>query len=68
MSWDSDQARLKCTIELSSDYYWETDERDRFSLFQHRLGHRPENAPDRFLGKTPWELGDRKSTRLNSSH
>ena len=56
-SWDSDQARLRCAIELSSDYYWETDEHDRFNVLHHRLGHRPENAPERFLGKTPWELG-----------
>ena len=57
MAWDSDQARLQCVIEVSSDYYWETDQHDRFSLFQHGLANRPENAPDRFLGKTPWELG-----------
>jgi diguanylate cyclase (GGDEF)-like protein/PAS domain S-box-containing protein len=56
-SWDSDQARLQCAIELSSDYYWETDEHERFSVLHHRLGDRPENAPGRFLGKTPWELG-----------
>jgi diguanylate cyclase (GGDEF)-like protein/PAS domain S-box-containing protein len=56
-SWDSDRARLLCAIELSSDYYWETDEHDRFSVLHHRLGDRPENAAERFLGKTPWELG-----------
>jgi diguanylate cyclase (GGDEF)-like protein/PAS domain S-box-containing protein len=56
-TWDSDQARLKCAIELSSDYYWETDQHDRFSVLQHRFADRPENAPGRFLGKTPWELG-----------
>jgi diguanylate cyclase (GGDEF)-like protein/PAS domain S-box-containing protein len=55
--WNSDRARLKCAIELSSDYYWETDEHDRFSVLQHRFADRPENAPSRFLGKTPWELG-----------
>ena len=57
MAWDSDRARLQCTIEVSSDYYWETDEHDRFSMLLHRLADRPENAPGRFLGKTPWELG-----------
>jgi len=51
------EARARCMLELTADYYWEQDEHDRFTLFLHRDASLPENAPARFLGKTPWELG-----------
>ena len=68
VSWDSDQARLQCAIELSSDYYWETDEHHRFSILHHRLGHISEHAPEQFLGKTPWELGGELVTGTWDDH
>jgi len=51
------ERRLRCVIELSSDYYWEQDENHRFTLLLHRNASQPENDPQLFLGKTSWELG-----------
>jgi diguanylate cyclase (GGDEF)-like protein/PAS domain S-box-containing protein len=49
-------ARARCILDLTADYYWEQDEHDRFTLLLHRDASLPENAPERFLGRTPWEL------------
>src|SRR3970282_1183169 len=51
------ERRLRCVIELSSDYYWEQDENPRCTLRLHRNASQPENDPQLFLGKTSWELG-----------
>ena len=51
------EERLQCVIELSSDYYWETDEHHRFTLVRHQAAGGPATDPRRFLGKATWELG-----------
>jgi diguanylate cyclase (GGDEF)-like protein/PAS domain S-box-containing protein len=53
---DSEQ-RLQCVIDLSFDWYWEQDEKHRFTLLRHRHSSRPDHDPSEFLGKTPWDLG-----------
>jgi len=50
------EERFRSLIELSTDFYWEQDERLRFS---HRIGMRWENAEaqsEPIIGKTRWEL------------
>jgi hypothetical protein len=53
------QQWLQCVIDLSSDCYWEQDENHRFTLLLHQDSTRPENDPAQFLGKAPWELGEK---------
>jgi len=50
------EERFRSLIELSTDFYWEQDERLRFS---HRIGMRWERAEARsepVIGRTRWEL------------
>ncbi|HEY7671924.1 MAG TPA: EAL domain-containing protein [Gammaproteobacteria bacterium] len=46
--------RLQCLIELSSDYYWETDEDLRFTHVRHQAS---DGRVTGFIGKATWELG-----------
>ena len=48
------EQRLQCLIELSSDYYWETDEHLRFTHVRHQ---ETDERVSGFLGKATWELG-----------
>ncbi len=48
--------RLRCVVELSSDYYWEQDEEHRFTLVLHRDQPAVADDPRLYLGKTSWEL------------
>lgn len=57
------ESRLQCVIDLSSNYYWEQDENHRFTVLHHRHTE-PEDEPQRFVGKTSWELG---STPISGS-
>lgn len=50
------ESRLQCIIELSSNYYWEQDEKHRFTLLRHGRAL-PAKALRRLMGKTSWELG-----------
>jgi len=53
---DGAEERARSILELTADYYWEQDEKDRFTLLLHRDAADPENEPARILGKTPWAL------------
>jgi diguanylate cyclase (GGDEF)-like protein/PAS domain S-box-containing protein len=48
------EQRLQCLIELSSDYYWETDENLRFTHVRHQSS---DGRVSGFIGKATWELG-----------
>jgi diguanylate cyclase (GGDEF)-like protein/PAS domain S-box-containing protein len=48
------EQRLQCLIELSSDYFWETDEDLRFTYARHQAFDPRVPA---FIGKATWELG-----------
>jgi diguanylate cyclase (GGDEF)-like protein/PAS domain S-box-containing protein len=50
---DSEE-RFRNLVELSSDFYWETDAEHRITRTTHADKHRPASAP--VLGKTRWEL------------
>jgi diguanylate cyclase (GGDEF)-like protein/PAS domain S-box-containing protein len=52
---NSDQ-RLQCVFDLSSDYYWEQDEKQKFTLFGGRGLRAPDGEP---LGTAPWSLWGR---------
>ncbi len=49
------EARFRSLVELSSDFYWETDPEHRLTHTTHDQKHRPASAP--VLGKRRWELG-----------
>ena len=49
------EQRFRSLIELSSDFYWETDTEHRITRTTHAEKHRPASEP--VLGKTRWELG-----------
>ena len=51
------EQRLQHLIALSSDYYWEQDERYRFTVFRPPRHHELVDAPRHLLHKTRWELG-----------
>ena len=48
------EARFRSLVELSSDFYWETDSEHRMTRTTHAEKHGPASAP--VLGKTRWEL------------
>src|SRR3954470_12509321 len=50
---DSEE-RFRNLVELSSDFYWETDAEHRITRTTHAEKHRPASAP--VLGKARWEL------------
>ncbi len=50
---DSEE-RFRNLVELSSDFYWETDAAHRITRTTHADKHRPASAP--VLGKARWEL------------
>src|SRR5205085_7714007 len=50
---DSEE-RFRNLVELSSDFYWETDAGHRITRTTHADKHRPASAP--VLGKARWEL------------
>src|SRR5437667_103814 len=50
---DSEE-RFRSLVELSSDFYWETDADHRITRTTHAEKHRPASQP--VLGKTRWEV------------
>ncbi len=62
------EERLRCVIELSSDYFWEQDTEHRFTLVRHRETRGSETDPCGFLGKTMAELGGRPVEGTWSAH
>lgn len=52
-----DEDLIRNMVELSSDYYWEQDEKLRFTLIRHRDPSKEKVLADHFIGKTWWELG-----------
>jgi diguanylate cyclase (GGDEF)-like protein/PAS domain S-box-containing protein len=50
------EERLRNLIRLSSDFYWEQDAWQRFTLLLHRDMDMPEYDPRISLGKTLWDL------------
>jgi diguanylate cyclase (GGDEF)-like protein/PAS domain S-box-containing protein len=51
------EQRLQHLIALSSDYYWEQDERCRFTVFRLPRHLELAEAPQNLLHKKRWELG-----------
>jgi diguanylate cyclase (GGDEF)-like protein/PAS domain S-box-containing protein len=49
------EARFRSLVELSSDFYWETDREHRLTHTTHDQKHRPASGP--VIGKRRWELG-----------
>ena len=52
------ESRFRSLVELSSDWYWETDEDLRFREMTGggKFGASPDAAPDTFAGRRRWEL------------
>ena len=50
------EARFRSLTELSSDFYWETDEQHRIVQMSHGARHRAVNAPTHLIGKARWEV------------
>ena len=48
------EQRLQCLIELSSDYYWETDEHLHFTHVRYQTS---DERVTGFIGKATWDLG-----------
>ncbi|MFN2643744.1 MAG: PAS domain S-box protein [Burkholderiales bacterium] len=48
------EARFRSLVELSSDFYWETDSEHRITVTTHPQKHPPASAP--VLGKARWDL------------
>ena len=50
------EARFRSLTQMSSDFFWETDDLHRFTLLVQGSGASPTRPEDELLGKTPWEL------------
>jgi diguanylate cyclase (GGDEF)-like protein/PAS domain S-box-containing protein len=50
------EARFRSLTQMSSDFFWETDDVHRFTLFVPGSGAPAARPVDELLGKTPWEL------------
>lgn len=50
------EARFRSLTHLSSDFFWETDERHRFTGIENAPQYGDGATPGTQLGKTPWEL------------
>ncbi|HET7197534.1 MAG TPA: PAS domain S-box protein, partial [Burkholderiales bacterium] len=48
------EARFRSLVELSSDFYWETDAEHRLTHSTHDAKHRPASEP--IIGKRRWEM------------
>src|SRR5688572_10233385 len=51
------ERRFEYVIELSSDYYWEQDERYRFTVLREPANQKLTSDTRRLIRKTRWELG-----------
>jgi diguanylate cyclase (GGDEF)-like protein/PAS domain S-box-containing protein len=48
------EERFRSLVDLSADFYWETDAEHRITLTTHAEKHRPASAP--VVGKTRWDV------------
>jgi diguanylate cyclase (GGDEF)-like protein/PAS domain S-box-containing protein len=53
----SDADRLRCMIELSSDYYWELDAQFRVTQIWYGSEDDRQRAASLLIGKTRWDIG-----------
>ena len=51
------QSRLSDYADISSDWFWETDDKLRFSYFSARFEEVSGTPPEKFMGKTRREIG-----------
>lgn len=52
------EQRFRELLAMSVDWYWRLDDQLRFVHFQSASGVDLEAAPDRRLGRSPWEMSD----------
>ena len=52
------EEKFQCLLELAADFYWEQDEKHRFSVYRHRHAGSPSSEAYEILGKTSWELSE----------
>jgi diguanylate cyclase (GGDEF)-like protein/PAS domain S-box-containing protein len=50
------EARFRSLTQMSTDFYWETDESHRFVQLVHGPDYLPAEMGRGVIGKTPWEL------------
>jgi len=50
------EARFRSLTQMSSDFFWETDEAHRFTQLVHGPGYLPVEMGRGVIGKTAWEL------------
>ena len=50
------EARFRSLTQMSSDFYWETDEAHRFTQLVHGPGYLPVEMSRGVIGKASWEL------------
>jgi len=50
------EARFRSLTQMSSDFFWETDEAHRFTQLVHGPGYLPAEMGRGVIGKTAWEL------------
>ena len=50
------EARFRALAELSSDWYWEQDDRYRFTVLGGKVQNSTDLTMDQHLGKTRWEI------------
>jgi diguanylate cyclase (GGDEF)-like protein/PAS domain S-box-containing protein len=50
------EARFRALTHMSSDFFWETDERHRFTLYVQGFAAQPAHSAVEVVGKTPWDI------------
>src|SRR5574341_26354 len=50
------EARFRALTQMSSDFFWETDEAHRFTQLVHGPNYLPAEMGRGVIGKAPWEL------------
>jgi diguanylate cyclase (GGDEF)-like protein/PAS domain S-box-containing protein len=50
------EARFRSLTQMSTDFYWETDESHRFTQLVHGPNYLPAEMGRGVIGKAPWEL------------
>ena len=50
------EARFRSLTQMSTDFYWETDEAHRFTQLVHGPDYLPAEMGRGVIGRTPWEL------------
>jgi hypothetical protein len=62
------EARFRSLTELSSDWYWEQDEKLRFTAMSRGITETIAMPPATYLGKTRWEIEMAASRRPRPRH